>query len=575
MILKKSIATLTAVALLSQPLLGQAADLNSAMSNLLGPHAAAQFNAPGRFESGARNTFSGGGLELRVPRQSSMPQLFSVSTPSIEAGCNGISAHFGGFSFISGAEIEQMLKQIASGAALGFVSQLVLKTLCPPCEDVVDSLKAAAQKAAEWSKNSCEIGKEAGQRFREGLGMKDTANLCSVFSANSGTVSDPLKAQTGPNGVCQSLSQAAVKIRELAGVSQSTATSSDEDKRKDLQLQCQMGTGNQTWQRLSVFDSKQSFTGPDDEDYRRRLIWLNIMGAQLHLDKEGEVSCESNAGPNAPTEAEPTRYCPPTLDPQRLVNYFMCGTAQSFYSNSAGLPQSIISYCQAGLNAVNNAASAAGPAAPDRVYVCEGNLETCNKVVLAPADRVFAGEGFLLRVQKMLRNAVWRVQNNRSFTETVTDGYGNTIDGRDILALIQAAPYPLYQAINAAAVYPAGATDLIDTLSVLVAEQLAYSMLDETIRLQGRPTGNLCLSDLQAVEMARFIDNLRGSVIERRRVMLDNLAVQESLTHSIRMLNQSIQRQVMSAEMLGNTRTAEAFNNAVSRSVTANAGVTP
>jgi len=185
MLLKKILCLVLAVTTAIAPLSANAVDLGKAFDNLIGPGVGVTVNQPGRYQSGARNSFSGGGVEVRVPRATNVPQLFSISPPRIEAGCNGISAHFGGFSFISGKEFEALLKQIASGAALGFVTSLVMKTLCPPCEAIVQELKTAAQFAANLAKNSCQFGAKLGREFLAGLGTSPSSeDKCALTVSN-------------------------------------------------------------------------------------------------------------------------------------------------------------------------------------------------------------------------------------------------------------------------------------------------------------------------------------------------------------------------------------------------------
>jgi hypothetical protein len=89
----------------------------------------ASIEAPSHAKSQSRSIYNLGGYSIRGPSTKQV-QFISISPPSIKAGCNGISAHFGGFSFISGSEISRLIDAIAK-AAPGMILNLVIKQLYP------------------------------------------------------------------------------------------------------------------------------------------------------------------------------------------------------------------------------------------------------------------------------------------------------------------------------------------------------------------------------------------------------------------------------------------------------------
>ncbi|WP_083025804.1 conjugal transfer protein TraH [Vreelandella lionensis] len=52
-----------------------------------------------------------GGLTRRFSQN--RYSLVNMDPPRLDVGCNGIDAHFGGFSYIDSEQIQQMLEQIA------------------------------------------------------------------------------------------------------------------------------------------------------------------------------------------------------------------------------------------------------------------------------------------------------------------------------------------------------------------------------------------------------------------------------------------------------------------------------
>lgn len=552
MLRKKIACFLLAVTTMLQPMVAAAADLDSAFSSLLGPGATVSANAPGRYQSSARTGFSAGSVDIRVPRAPTVPNLFSVTPPKIEAGCNGISAHFGGFSFISGKEFEAMVKKIASGYALGFVSGVVMKALCPICHDVVQQLKTAAQHASRLARDSCQWGFEDGKNWAEkGLFSSEAGtNQCRSLGAQAGAGED-----TGSSSLyssfCNSMRTVASSLKDFnTELAKNDPNATPEGIREKTMCDTGIG-GNTTWHRLKAMDASGVFESGSGDNYNRKLILLNILGAELTVAaaSDGTPKCELPAGIKEP--GEKGAYCPPPLDAERLVAYFMCG-GKDTWSNS-GTSSRVRSYCGDMFkpNSTNTDA---------RVWKCKGNeREKCMHLELRPADELFNGTGFLVSINTLLRTAVQRVRAN----EALVKNNGSDTEGQNIIKLIQVAPFPLYQAINAAAVYPAGAEDLMDSISILVAEQFAYAYFDEVTRLRGRSASGTCISPNQASAMLEFLEKFRATNFARKQLIAQNMNIQQGLNEQIRQLNLAIQRQVMSSGMLGSTRMADAVNSSV------------
>lgn len=554
------------------PLQASAIDLDNAFGALLGPGAAAHINKPGRYQSGARNGFTGGGVDVRIPKPGNAPALFSISMPRIQAGCNGISAHFGGFSFISGKEFEMLLKQIASGAALGFVTSLVMKMLCAPCEEIVATLRAAAQLAARLAKDSCQIGRNLASQFMSGLGSDSGGDSrCAVTSAAQGGSADPLMSF---QSLCNTLDGVSSTLKGwnqdltnlLPGGTGSTAAIK---AAKDEQVDCNLGNGNMTWRFLTTFDNKNSSDSSDNnEAYHRKLMLINIMGAKMrYAGNDSQVGCDHKDGTNTVlSEGSPELYCTPTISGPDVVKYFMCGSPANAQNTTSQRIKSICSEIYRIPTGGTSGGSVASTDTTHQAWQCRGgdsDKSTCKYLELKDAGEVFQGKGFLLSVNELLRDGVRRVRENKSM-DTVENG----IDGKQILALMQVAPYPLYQAINAAAVYPAAADDLVDTLSVMVSEQFAYAMLDDLLKIEGRSSTNTgkCVTKEMADKMLEFITSLRQLNFARSQQIANNFAVQQGLTEQIRQINIAIQRQVLSGDMLSTGKMSETLNRAVSPS---------
>lgn len=542
--------------LLQMPL-AAASGLQSAFDKLMPKGAALAVNEPGRYQSGARNAFIAGGLEMRFPRQVQSAQLFSFTPPSgIVAGCNGISAHFGGFSFISGKEFEQMVKGIASGVALGFVTMITLKSLCPMCADVVTTLKNAAQMAARLSIDSCKLGQEAYKKYKgEPNTFSDT--LCGAETSDKGMATDFFASI---NGACKSIAGASKATAEAAGVGTGTGA---KDKAQQLEFGCVLGTGNVTWGTLGGATGERAST-TSDEDYIRKIITMNMMGAVLRHG-EKSMTCETEKSGVLKTEDATGKtqiYCPPVVSAKDITGAYMCGTNAEALATSGGAAAK--SYCstffEATADTPDGSASFKGVTKKKILMCADGDKTNCTDLVLKDfaSAEIATGKGFLVKVSEILQRAVNNVRNDTPMDE-------------ETMALIQAAPYPLYQAINAAAVYPVAAADLLDSISILVAESAVSTMMEENLRYEGRGEGTpACTSEEQIKRVLETLATATAENRNRRSLMAQNIAVQQGLKEQIRQINLAIQQQVMSPDLLMQNAMAAALTKSTNSSVPRN-----
>ena len=86
--------------------------------------------------------------------------LFAVNPPSIDAGCGGIDAYMGSFSFVNADQIVQMLRSIGSNAS-GYFFKIALQAACPSCEATMSQLSQTIQQMNDALGNSCQIAQGA------------------------------------------------------------------------------------------------------------------------------------------------------------------------------------------------------------------------------------------------------------------------------------------------------------------------------------------------------------------------------------------------------------------------------
>ena len=130
------------------------ADVNSDMNqffNKLG--FASNTTQPGVWQGQAAGYAYGGSLYART--QVKNVQLISMTLPDINAGCGGIDAYLGSFSFINGEQLQRFVKQIMSNAA-GYFFDLALQTTVPEIKTAKDFLQKMASDINSMNLSSCQ-----------------------------------------------------------------------------------------------------------------------------------------------------------------------------------------------------------------------------------------------------------------------------------------------------------------------------------------------------------------------------------------------------------------------------------
>lgn len=550
--LKRLFTTITLSAAILQGPVAQAADLDSAFGSLM------TYDTPGVYSTSTRTAIVAGGMDVRFPRSISNLSLVSITPPTMpSAGCNGISAHFGGFSFVSGQQIEQLIKSIGQNA-VGMVVSVVIKTLCPICDAVIQAMTKLAQDAARLSINSCQIGTSIANNLMGSTGRAgDTSvkNMCtSNMTSGDGITGDSLEALQGINGACSSIQNATKNIREWLYPKNADGTPGEKPNSVDAaQAQIENMVGNLTWNELNgVFGEIDGNTS--DDDIRNRLLLLNVLGTEIKSDVDAEGKPEY-----------PSYTLNAMISPKHLFDLFMCGAPKAYSAVDGGVgpaPNSVADdrvtreYCSifyAAPTAANKNLGQSG-GYEYNVFICDKNdLKDClhpKSVPLRDAD-ILRGLGFLPQTEKILVDAVNAVRMNKGPFD------------QKFMSLVNKVNFPIYQAVNAAAVYPASANDLVTTMSVLVAESLVAAQLEEILKPQGRNPNKAKISQATANRIYAVFENLQKTHAAQRESFGRMMAVQEGAVHAIRQVNLAIQKQVLTPQLMGNQKYGEAVAGSV------------
>lgn len=131
-----------------------AADVNSDMNHFFNKLGfASNTSQPQVWQGQAAGYASGGSLYART--QVKNVQLVSMTLPDINAGCGGIDAYLGSFSFINSEQLQRFAKQIMSNAA-GYFFDLALQTTVPEIKTAKDFLQKMASDINSMNLSSCQ-----------------------------------------------------------------------------------------------------------------------------------------------------------------------------------------------------------------------------------------------------------------------------------------------------------------------------------------------------------------------------------------------------------------------------------
>ena len=106
------------------------------VSNVTGPTA---------FDGQASGHWTLGNLYMRAPVRSE--QIATVNLPSFRAGCGGIDAFAGAFSFIDSDQLVAFARSVAQNAA-GFAFELALETISPVIAETMSKLRAHSRSGS-------------------------------------------------------------------------------------------------------------------------------------------------------------------------------------------------------------------------------------------------------------------------------------------------------------------------------------------------------------------------------------------------------------------------------------------
>lgn len=144
-----------ALAALQWASLAQSADLSGEMQQMFEDMGAvSNVTGPGAFRSQTMGIYTGGELQMRAPTRNY--QFWSVTLPSINAGCGGIDAYLGSFSHINSEQFKALLQQVGANT-VGLLFKAALKSINPMIESVLGDLEKTLAQYNSYSRSSCQM----------------------------------------------------------------------------------------------------------------------------------------------------------------------------------------------------------------------------------------------------------------------------------------------------------------------------------------------------------------------------------------------------------------------------------
>ncbi|MBI3755295.1 MAG: conjugal transfer protein TraH [Deltaproteobacteria bacterium] len=136
----------------------------------------ATYSGAESFEGQKRGYWTGGNMSVRF--NTSSDSLVTASLPKIKAGCGGIDAFMGGFSFLNMDKLGDKFQGIMTGAA-SYAFDLALETVCAQCSKIYKDLEVIADKLNSIQLDDCKAGKAlvtyAADKYKNGGSITEDA----------------------------------------------------------------------------------------------------------------------------------------------------------------------------------------------------------------------------------------------------------------------------------------------------------------------------------------------------------------------------------------------------------------
>lgn len=580
-------------------------------------------NDAGRYSSSTRNVQTMGGMSMRFPVRGSTISLIAITPAGYSVGCGGISAWFGGFSYVNGDQVKQWLTKLGQGA-VAYAFKMAIKALCPICEAVLATLEKLAQFAAKLSMDACSAGTmlaaQAGDMFST-KSQEAKRPVCGKMVTGQNKSDDMISAM---DSFCSNLNTAGKAIDEFK------RTKTDPN---DPSVSLDWGLGNQTWlvlrgmrlagkEAIAGATTKNTAGSASAEPYYPRLwhghLLMNMVGAYVRSADGTATQCDASGGKwipsvsgattgsgsststsststsstsagdkTKPVKEDPGCYYPPTLTAKSLWGFMMCGgrevtlpstdasntvvlAANSPSSTAqlpAGLGKAVADYCKAMASSDTSdmwacAKKSTGGAASSGTVSGDSPYadELCAEPTTVP---------YVTLKKELLGNSSddgYILYVFGLLADAVTRIVNNQALSAEQIALMDRTSYPVYQLLATAAVYPDAAMASVTELSVIIAQAL---VMDE-LRLMSNSLGKA--SAMKTAAGAEVTSRILTALTSINDFNAQSLSItrtetdlQTKLYAHISEINKRIQNSVLGPNLLANERLATSLAKRVTK----------
>ena len=181
------------------------ADMGSYVSNALsGSISSVTTGQGGFYHAQGEDIYTLGYTRIRFNLTPGNTSLFTIQPPQFSMGCSGIDGMWGGFSMISGAELEQILQNIVS-IAVPFAFNMALGVLCKQCEAIMNQIEAIANKLNGLNFNSCRTAQAAAGALsgmlNSAMGSGSNNSWSSAMNSVLGSTTGSVTPTTASGGI--------------------------------------------------------------------------------------------------------------------------------------------------------------------------------------------------------------------------------------------------------------------------------------------------------------------------------------------------------------------------------------
>lgn len=256
-------------------------------------------------------TYTGGNMFVRTPIRNY--QIAAFAPPSITAGCGGIDAFAGSFSFINSSQLTALFRNIGNNA-VNYAFMLAIKSASGEMADLLQYLQDASSKINSLNTSSC----EAAQGIVNAAGSAITDNKEQAIAQGSAASTNLFQDATDALNQWNQSEQAKIQARNAASAA-------------DPNLSAELNPGNIVYTALQksnvpadLYPLMMGLTGAiiihpagdPSNPSKEKTQWTYVPPTSLSLDDFiGDPSVQTTTSLMGLVCDEPTKCLNPTAQP--------------------------------------------------------------------------------------------------------------------------------------------------------------------------------------------------------------------------------------------------------------------